>query len=178
MTSLISKTLIAVAAAALLAAFAGAPLAGAGEERRQASTAAKTKKQKRIARAERRMRVCANYRRSRNGLPPVRAARKLNRAARMHARNMAKHRFFSHTDHRGRSPFDRVRIFDRNGTFVAVGENIAAGFRSVRGACRGWMRSKGHRENMLRRGWTHIGTGFALGGPYGRYYVQVFGTKG
>lgn len=140
--------------------------------------AATSAKQGPVLRAERRIRRCANVRRSKNGVRRVRTARKLNRAARLHARNMARHGFFDHTDHRGRSPYDRVGIFDRgHRIFSSVGENIAAGYGSVRAACRGWMKSGGHRANILERGWTHIGAGFARGGPYGRYYVQVFARK-
>ncbi len=90
---------------------------------------------------------------------------------------MAGHGFFSHTDQRGRGPLERVQIFDSEERFVLVGENIAAGYGSPRLACRGWMNSSGHRENILREGFTTIGAGFARGGPLDRYFVQVFGRR-
>lgn len=91
---------------------------------------------------------------------------------------MASQGFFSHTDRLGRGPAERVEIFDREHRFVFIGENIAAGYGSPREACQGWMKSKGHRENILREGFTAIGAGFARGGPFDRYYVQVFGGEG
>lgn len=101
---------------------------------------------------ERTIRACANRHRRAAGLNPLRPSGVLAEAARLHARNMAVHGFFSHTDQRGRGPLERVQIFDSEERFVLVGENIAAGYGSPRLACRGWMNSSGHRENILRRG--------------------------
>ena len=128
--------------------------------------------------AERAIRGCANRNRRLHGLSPLAFARPLDRAARLQARNMARLGFFEHTDPLGRDPEDRVAIFDRGRRFTFVGENIAAGYRSAATACRGWMHSSGHRRNVLDPDYTHIGAGFARGGPYGRYYVQVFGGTG
>ena len=82
--------------------------------------------------------------------------------------------FFDHKDPRGRSPRDRVaRVSTRH--WIVVGENIAAGFASPTETCARWNRA--HLANMLKRGYTHIGAGYAQGPRgYGRYYVQVFGT--
>lgn len=130
-----------------------------------------------LAKVERAIRSCANSQRRAAGLRPLRASGVLSQAARLHARNMAVHRFFSHTDQRGRGPAERVEIFDSEGSFDFIGENIAAGYSSARLACRGWMNSPGHRANILREGFTSIGTGFARGGSLRRYYVQVFGRE-
>lgn len=121
------------------------------------------------------IRQCANSHRREAGLEPLRSSGILATAARLQARNMVRHRFFDHTDHLGRGPLERVEIFDRGGRFSLVGENIAAGYPSVAGTCAAWMRSAGHRANILRASYTSIGAGFAWGGEYGRYYVQVFG---
>jgi len=82
--------------------------------------------------------------------------------------------FFNHTDPDGRGPRDRVgRVSARH--WVAVGENIAAGFANPDLTCARWNRA--HRANMLKRSYTHIGAGYARGpNGYGRYYVQVFGS--
>lgn len=117
---------------------------------------------------------CANRNRRARGLDRLRANRALNRAARFHARNMARQRFFEHTDPQGRGAGDRVALFDRAGRFDYIGENIAAGYRSPLEACRDWMTSSGHRRNILTPRYNRIGVGFSRGGPYGRYYVQVF----
>ena len=39
----------------------------------------------------------------------------------------------------------------------------------------GWMNSPGHRANILKPAFTHIGVGFAGGGPAGTYWTQLFG---
>ena len=66
--------------------------------------------------------------------------------------------FFNHTDPQGREPVDRVqRVSKRH--WVAVGENIAAGFPTAYLSCARW--NKAHLDNMLRRTYTHIGAGYA-----------------
>jgi uncharacterized protein YkwD len=87
---------------------------------------------------------------------------------------MLRQGFFAHRDPTGRGPGERVaRVSGRH--WAGVGENIAAGFATPKLTCARWNRA--HRENMLRRDYTHIGAGYAQGPRgYGRYYVQVFGT--
>lgn len=127
-----------------------------------------------VSGVERAIRDCANRNRRAIGLESLRGSGVLDKAARLQARNMATHGFFDHTDQQGRGPQERVEIFDTRDEFVFVGENIAAGYPSVAATCQGWMHSPGHRENILNGDYTRIGAGFARGGPYGRYYVQVF----
>jgi uncharacterized protein YkwD len=127
-----------------------------------------------VAKAESAIRRCANRNRAAIGLEPLRASPVLGKAARLQARDMARQAFFEHTDPQGRDPADRVALFDAQHEFSFVGENIAAGYPSPQASCRGWMNSSGHRANILDPDYTHIGAGFARGGPYGRYYVQVF----
>lgn len=123
---------------------------------------------------ERSLRRCANHERKKAGLPRLRPSRALARAARSHARSMARRGFFDHRDPSGREAPQRVaaRTDEYGGR---VGENIAAGQPNVSVTCAEWMRSPGHRANILNRSFDHIGAGFARGGPYGRYLVQVFG---
>lgn len=127
-----------------------------------------------LAGVERAIRGCANRNREAAGLEPLRASGVLGKAARLQARNMATQGFFSHEDPQGRGPAERVEIFDTRHEFFFVGENIAAGYPSAAATCQGWMQSSGHRANILDGDYTRIGAGFARGGPYGRYYVQVF----
>ncbi len=56
----------------------------------------------------------------------------------------------------------------------AAGENVAFGYapEDVTGA---WMDSKGHRENIERSSFTHIGIGMACSESGRPYYTQVFG---
>jgi streptogrisin C len=122
------------------------------------------------------IRQCADRHRRAAGLDPLQPSGVLAAAARLQARNMARHRFFDHTDHLERGPLERVEIFDSGDRFDLVGENIAAGYPSVAVTCAAWMRSAGHRANILRATYKSIGAGFARGGEYGRHYVQVFGA--
>jgi len=131
-----------------------------------------------VAGVERAIRGCANRNRASAGLEPLRASGVLGKAARLHARNMVIDGFFDHEDPQGRGPLERVEIFDTRHEFFFVGENIAAGYLSAAVACKGWMQSPGHRENILNGDYTRIGAGFARGGSYGRYYVQVFAKGG
>jgi len=124
---------------------------------------------------ERALRRCVNDERAKAGLPRLRASRPLTRAARAHARAMARRGFFDHRDPSGRDARQRVaQRTDRYGR--AVGENIAAGQQNAQATCRDWMASAGHRANILNASFDHVGTGYARGGPYGRYLVQVFGA--
>lgn len=58
-----------------------------------------------------------------------------------------------------------------------AGENVAYGYRTGRSVVRdGWMRSKGHRANILRRDYRLMGIGARRAD--GVWYVaQVFGRK-
>jgi len=124
--------------------------------------------------AARELRSCVNHERARYGLPALRPARALARAARSHARSMARAGYFSHTDRRGRGPYQRVSA--RTSWFRhGVGENIAAGRWTMRRTCSEWMRSAGHRRMILDRGFDHIGAGVARDGRLRRYMVVDFG---
>ena len=59
-------------------------------------------------------------------------------------------------------------------SYSAAGENIAMGQRSPEEVVKGWMDSPGHRENILKPGFTHIGIGYDKNG---NYWTQQFITK-
>ena len=56
----------------------------------------------------------------------------------------------------------------------AAGENVAFGY-DPRDVTRAWLDSTGHRENILRTVFTHIGIGVACGDNDRPYFTQVFG---
>jgi uncharacterized protein YkwD len=131
-----------------------------------------------VERVEDAIRKCANRERAKAGLPRLTENTILNRAARFHAKNMAKHDFFSHDDPQGRGPAQRVDIFGSWEAFTGIGENIAAGRNDPADTCRDWMESPGHRENILDPSFHAIGGGFAIGDNALRfYYVQEFGER-
>ncbi|WP_447587079.1 CAP domain-containing protein [Cellulomonas persica] len=55
----------------------------------------------------------------------------------------------------------------------AVGENLALGYPDAQAAVEGWLASTGHRENILRPGYTSIGVG-CVTGEHGPLCAQVF----
>jgi uncharacterized protein YkwD len=68
------------------------------------------------------------------------------------------------------------RRFNHNGAFSGLGcykwkgENIARGQRSPRAVVRAWMRSKGHRKNMMSGKFDFMGVGYCRG-----RWVQTLG---
>lgn len=123
---------------------------------------------------ERDLRRCVADERARAGAPALHSSTVLHRAARSHARSMARRGYVSHTDPRGRSASQRVHV--RAPRFVRVGEAIAAGQRTARQVCRDWMASPSHRSIVLSREVTALGAGAATGRRHGRYAVLVVGS--
>jgi thiol-disulfide isomerase/thioredoxin len=112
-----------------------------------------------------------NAERTQRGIAPLRTHPRLDAAAQLHAEDMARFQYFSHTDRNGGSPQDRARS---HGYTASCGENIALGASTAQAAMNLWMRSPGHRANILDGHYTELGVGRAQRG--GRHYwVQVFG---
>lgn len=65
--------------------------------------------------------------------------------------------------------------FREHDRFVATGENIAAGQRSSWELHRGWMRSDGHRENLLNADWDAVGIGVVCRRDGLMWATQIFG---
>lgn len=114
-----------------------------------------------------------NGERARAGLAPLAGDPPLARAAQAHCADMVARDFYDHTSPDGAQPWDRAAAAgSRRRT---VGENIACGQRSPAEVVDGWMNSPGHRANILKPEFTHIGVGFTGGGRAGTYWAQVFG---
>ncbi|MFD5847292.1 CAP domain-containing protein [Streptomyces chartreusis] len=114
-----------------------------------------------------------NRERVRAGLRPLAPDPTLTTAAQSYSADMAARAFYSHTSPEGTQPWDRAAA--AGSRMRAIGENIACGQRSPAEVVEGWMNSPGHRANILKRDFTHIGIGFAGGGPAGTYWTQLFG---
>ncbi|MEU5535512.1 CAP domain-containing protein [Streptomyces sp. NPDC020362] len=114
-----------------------------------------------------------NTERARAGLPPLTADPLLATAAQAHCADMAARDFYAHTSPDGSEPWDRAAAAgSRRST---IGENIACGQRSPAEVVDGWMNSPGHRANILKPEFTHLGVGFTGGGRAGTYWAQLFG---
>jgi uncharacterized protein YkwD len=165
--------LAAVTAALSLLSVASAPAQAAC---RGAGTTIAGKVSKRAARAT----LClVNAQRAAHGLRRLRVNARLKRAGRSFARDLARHRYFSHVSRSGSTPTARIRRAGYRRTFV--GENLAWGVpsgSSPRAIVAGWMRSPGHRANILHRAYRHFGVGIVARTPDGRRgatYAAEFG---
>lgn len=115
-----------------------------------------------------------NKERRKRNRPRLRRAGGLNRAASKYAKVMAANNHFSHVGPApGFSEFDE-RIAAEGFKKFPQGENIAQGQKSVGAVMRGWMSSKGHRQNILNKKYKSFGAGKASG-PNGPYWVTDFG---
>ena len=89
----------------------------------------------------------------------------LNRYAHRQAKRMAAERRMFHQN---------LSVVLKKCKMSRVAENVATGFTSPKANVRAWLKSPGHRRNMLSRGYTRLATGVAKAD--GRTYtVQVFG---
>ncbi len=96
-------------------------------------------------------------------------------AAQAHAGDMAARNYFSHTSPGGATAWQRVKAAGYSPRRIA--ENIAGGQPSAEAVVAGWMRSRGHRANILDCRLREIGVGVAEGGRFGIYWAQVFGAR-
>ncbi|MEV6836663.1 CAP domain-containing protein [Streptomyces sp. NPDC051133] len=114
-----------------------------------------------------------NAERGRAGLRPLAPDPLLTAAAQAHCADMVARDFYDHTSPDGSRPWDRAAAAGSHRR--TIGENIACGQRSPAEVVDGWMRSPGHRANILKREFSHIGIGFTGGGRAGTYWAQLFG---
>jgi len=130
--------------------------------------------------------TAVNAARAKAGCGPLRLNGKLVAAARAHARAMAEQNFFGHAGKDG-SRFSS-RIKGQGYSYRTAAENIAAGQKSASQVVASWLKSSGHRRNILNCRMTE--TGIALvyqaddrpirgnPAPLRYYWVQVFAAPG
>ena len=99
----------------------------------------------------------------------------LSRVARLKSQDMADKNYFSHQSPTYGSPFEMMKKFGIS--YKLAGENIASGQRTPQDVMTSWMASPGHRANILKPEYTHIGVGYYRGGSYGHMWTQQFITK-
>lgn len=177
---------LAVLVAACAAALASAPSAMAARACESANaTPAKAAKRTMV-----RATLCVlNAERERYGLRPLKLNKRLSRAARRHAGDMARRNYFGHDSLGGGTFVDRIRRtgYLRGAHRWWVGENLAWGTHgqsAPRAVTQMWMDSPGHRANILSASFSEVGIGLAYGAPVaGRgqpaaTYATDFGAKG
>jgi uncharacterized protein YkwD len=123
------------------------------------------------------LRLINDYRADR-GLARLRFDVKLTRAADWMGRDMGAKGYFSHTDSRGRDPFQRMASFKYPGD-TWRGENLAAGNSEAQSTFNQWLNSEAHRLNMVKPEYRAIGISRVADADsqYGYYWVTKFGSK-
>lgn len=116
-----------------------------------------------------------NAERKKRGLKPLIASIQVSNVARKKSEDMKVNNYFDHHSPTYGSPFDMLKQFGVS--YMAAGENIAAGQRTSQQVMDAWMNSDGHRANILNPSYTHIGVGYVKGGSYGTYWTQMFISK-
>ncbi|MFI0447581.1 CAP domain-containing protein [Actinomadura sp. 6N118] len=114
-----------------------------------------------------------NKERAKAGCGALRSDQRLATAARRHSADMAAHDYFDHTSRNGDSPWKRME----DAGYTSPGaENIAKGYPTAAAVVEGWMKSPGHRANILNCKLRAIGVGM-VGGSGGPWWTQDFGWK-
>lgn len=115
-----------------------------------------------------------NAERAKNGCSPVTVNSKLQAAAQGHSDDMAARDYYAHSTPEGKGPGDRMTAAGYR--WSTYGENIFKSPKDARTAMEGWMKSPGHRSNILNCAFKEIGVGinFSSNGPW---WTQNFGAS-
>lgn len=116
-----------------------------------------------------------NEARVKEGRPALAVNARLMQAAQIQAEQMARAGKMAHSFPDAEYPTLRDRMAAAGYEWSAMAENVAIDYRDAAGAVTGWMRSPGHRANILNATYTEIGAGYAVDSRGHRYYAQVFG---
>jgi uncharacterized protein YkwD len=117
-----------------------------------------------------------NQQRAAVGLQPLTWSDDAAKIARVHSENMANFKFFSHEGLDGSMVNDRADSFGVS-KWRAIAENIAynRGYANpIEFVVESWMKSTGHRENILNNRWKESGIGVAITADGTYYFTQVF----
>jgi uncharacterized protein YkwD len=127
-----------------------------------------------------------NAQRTRNGRVALSQNVLLDRAAVLHSLDMAKRKYFEHADPDGVQP--AARIVHQGYPPILVGENLAWGElaeSTPANIVALWMKSPGHRANVLEPDYREIGIGLAFQAPepqdeprQAAIYTTTFGAGG
>jgi uncharacterized protein YkwD len=127
-----------------------------------------------------------NQERARHGLPALRQNAVLELASQRHSEDMGARNYFEHDTPEGVDVAGRTHAAGYAAVGVWVGENIYWGEEALSTpvkAVQAWMRSPGHRENILRPQFTEVGVGVAYDAPIpashsrAAVYTTDFGGK-
>lgn len=113
--------------------------------------------------------------RAANDADPLSFDNRLALAAQVHANDMLRNDFFSHTGSDDSEVGDRVTA--QGYRWSHVGENIAKGYQSEASVMTGWTNSSGHHDNNINPNYRDFGLGKAGSGS-NLHWVLVLATPG
>lgn len=116
--------------------------------------------------------VSHNQHRALAGKPLLALNDKLTIAAQKHAEWMSKHRL-SHTGASWSQPWDRAEA--EGYRYSQCGENIAYGQETVDEVMKGWMKSRGHKANILGK-YQEVGFGVVMDDDGTIWWCALFAT--
>lgn len=129
------------------------------------------------AKMESRIFALVNAERRQRGLKELAWNPRLDQAAKLHARSMATYRKMSHVIPESRFPTLTHRAQHVSYPYSMIAENIALGYPDAESVVEGWMKSPGHRRNILNPEVAELGTGIVSSSTGGLYFCQVFGKQ-
>ncbi len=118
-----------------------------------------------------------NQVRAQHGLPQLKQEHRLQKAAHHQATLMARKGVMSHKVSFGQSFKSRIKRVRYRGP---TAENLAVGYKSLDRTLQGWLRSRGHRNNLLHPRMRQFGLSVVIGkdrktGRERRYWAMVLG---
>lgn len=105
-----------------------------------------------------------NAARAANGIGALKLNDKLDAAAQANADDMAARNYWSHYTPEGNPPW--IWVTNQGYSYLALAQNLAAGFSDEQSTVNGWMASPSHRENMLNSAYSDVGFGYANNPDY------------
>ncbi|MDR1577558.1 MAG: CAP domain-containing protein [Deltaproteobacteria bacterium] len=111
-----------------------------------------------------------NRARRSEGRSPLRWSQEVADAAQTRAMELG--RKFSHTRPNGKKWNSILKEHRINSS--AYGENIASGQKNPAAVMKSWLKSPGHRSNILDRDYTRLGVGVAVGPDGQLKWAQIF----
>jgi hypothetical protein len=101
----------------------------------------------------------SNAARAASGIGAFKLNDKLNAAAQANADDMAARNYWSHYTPEGNPPW--IWVTNQGYSYLALAQNLAAGFSDEQSTINGWMASPPHRENLLNSAYSDVGFGYA-----------------
>ncbi|MCX4640552.1 hypothetical protein HEP86_00910 [Streptomyces sp. RPA4-5] len=115
-----------------------------------------------------------NAQRAQHGCGPLTVDARIQRAAQAHSDDMAARNFYDHVTPEGVDP--GTRMTKAGYSWGSYAENIFKSPKDPATAVDGWMKSPGHRANILNCSYKDTGVGVNMSGN-GPWWTQDFGTQ-